>query len=155
MRTSLIDAITLNRQNVEIYTWAYHPCHLLPHQKEDNAFQTPHKLCVPTGSVSSPPEACVLLIQRDAVDGSTSQTHTGSNSTLHNALTGKCKHLMPNTHRGWTGYCSNNQKNFWKNMQILIQSCHSVKIDLGERPPVLWFRSSTIPLDLALNVCPR
>ena len=38
-----------------------------------------------------------------AVDGSTSQTHTGSNSTLLNALTGKCKHLMPNTHRGWTG----------------------------------------------------
>ena len=37
-----------------------------------------------------------------AVDGSTSQTHTGSNSTLLNALTGKCKHLMPNTHRGWT-----------------------------------------------------
>ena len=33
-------------------------------------------------------------------------------------------------------------------MQILIQSCHSVKIDLGERPPILWFRSSTIPLDL-------
>ena len=72
-----------------------------------------------------------------AVDGSMSQT------------------LMPNTHRGWTGHCSNNQKNFWKNMQILIQNCHSVKIDLGERPPILWFRSSTIPLDLALNVCPR
>ena len=68
-----------------------------------------------------------------AVDCSTSQIHTGSNSTLLNALTGKCKHLMPNTHRGWTGHCSNNQKNFWKNMQILIQSCHSVKIDLGER----------------------
>ena len=83
-----------------------------------------------------------------AVDGSTSQTHTGSNSTLLNALTGKCNHLMPNTHRGWTGHCSNNQKNFWKNMQILIQSCHSVKIDLGEGPPILWFRSSTIPLDL-------
>ena len=49
-----------------------------------------------------------------AVDGSTSQTHTGSNSTLLNALTGKCKHLMPNTHRGWMGHCSNNQKNFWK-----------------------------------------
>ena len=49
-----------------------------------------------------------------AVDGSTSQTHTGSNSTLLNALTGKCKHLMPNTHSGWTGHCSNNQKNFWK-----------------------------------------
>ena len=79
----------------------------------------------------------------------------GLNSTFLNALTGKCKHLMPNTHRGWTGNCSNNQKNFWKNMQILIQSCHSVKIDLGERPPILWFRSSTIPLDLALNVCPR
>ena len=31
-----------------------------------------------------------------AVDGSTSQTHTGSNSTLLNALTGKRKHLMPN-----------------------------------------------------------
>ena len=65
MRTSLIDAITLNRQNVEIYTWAYHPCRLLPHRKEDNAFQTPHKLCVPAGSVRSPPEACVLFIQRD------------------------------------------------------------------------------------------
>ena len=90
-----------------------------------------------------------------AVDGSTSQTHTGTNSTLLNALTGNCKHLMPNTHRGWTGHCSNNQKNFWKNMQILIQSCHSWKIDLGERPPILWFRSSTIPLDLALNVCSR
>ena len=64
MRTSLIDAITLNRQNVEIYTRAYHPCRLLPHRKEDSAFQTPHKLCVPAGSVRSPPEACVLLIQR-------------------------------------------------------------------------------------------
>ena len=90
-----------------------------------------------------------------AVDGSTSQTHTGSNNPLLNTLKGKCKHLMPNTHKGWTGHCSNNQKNFWKNMQILIQSCHSVKIDLGEWPPILWFRSSTIPLDLALNVCPR
>ena len=90
-----------------------------------------------------------------AVEGSTSPTHTGSNGTLVNALTGKCKHLMPNIHRGWTGHCSNNQKNFWKNMQMLIQSCHSVKIDLGERPPIVWFRSSTIPLDLALNVCPR
>ena len=29
-----------------------------------------------------------------AVDGSTSQTDTGSNSPLLNALTGKCKHLM-------------------------------------------------------------
>ena len=66
-----------------------------------------------------------------AVDGSTSQTHTGSNSILLNTLMGKCKHLMPNTHRGWTGHYSNNQKYFWKNMQILIQSCHSVKIDLG------------------------
>ena len=36
-----------------------------------------------------------------AVDGSKSQTHTGSNSTLLNALTGKCKHLMPNTQRGF------------------------------------------------------
>ena len=66
-----------------------------------------------------------------AVDGSTSQTHTGSDSTLLNALTGKCKHLIPNTHRGWTGHCSNNQKNVWKDMQILIQSCHSVNIDLS------------------------
>ena len=49
-----------------------------------------------------------------AVDGSTSQTHTGSNSILLNALTGKCKHLMPHTHRGLMGHCSNNQKNFWK-----------------------------------------
>ena len=65
MRTSLIDAITLNRQNVKIYTRSYHPCRLLPHRKEDNAFQTPHKLCVPAGSVRSPPEACVLLIQRE------------------------------------------------------------------------------------------
>ena len=64
MHTSLIDAITLNRQNVEIYTRAYHPCRLFPHRKEDDAFQTPHKLCVPAGSVRSPPEACVLLIQR-------------------------------------------------------------------------------------------
>ena len=30
-----------------------------------------------------------------AVDGSMSQTHTGSNSTLLNALTGMCKHLIP------------------------------------------------------------
>ena len=64
MHTSLIDAITLNRQNVEIYTRAYHPCRLLPHRIEDDAFQTPHKLCVPSGSVRFPPEACVLLIQR-------------------------------------------------------------------------------------------
>ena len=70
MRTSLIDAIILNRQNVEIYTRAYHPCRLLPHWKEDNAFQTPHKLCVPAGSVRSSPEACVLLIQRgECFDG--------------------------------------------------------------------------------------
>ena len=64
MHTPLSDAITLKRQNVEIYTWAYHPCRLLPHRKDDDVFQTPHKLCVPTGSVRSPPEACVLLIQR-------------------------------------------------------------------------------------------
>ena len=32
-----------------------------------------------------------------AVHGSTSQTHTGSNGTLLDALTGKCKHPMPNT----------------------------------------------------------
>ena len=65
MHTSLIDAITLNRQNVEIYTQAYHPCRLLPpHRIEDDAFQTPHKLCVPSGSVRFPPEACVLLKQR-------------------------------------------------------------------------------------------
>ena len=89
-----------------------------------------------------------------AVDGSTSQTHTGSNSTLLNAFTGKCKHLMPNGQRGWTGALFE-QLNSWKNMQILIQSCHSVKIDLGERPPILWFRGSMIQLDLALNVCPR
>ena len=101
--------------------------------------------------LSDHPQQCTVL-PRCCLS---SQTHTGSNSTLLNALTGKCKHLMPNTHRGWTRHCLNNQKNFWKNMQILIQSCHSVKIDLGERPPILWFRSSTIPLDLALNVCPR
>ena len=61
-----------------------------------------------------------------AVDGSTSQTHTGSNSTLLNALTGKCKHLMPNTHRGWTGHCSYNQKNFWKkyaNIDSKLSQC--------------------------------
>ena len=57
-----------------------------------------------------------LAAYTTAVDGNTSQTHTTSNSTLLNALTGKCKHLMPNTHRGWTGHCSNNHKNFWKNM---------------------------------------
>ena len=97
------------------------------------------------------PVAACLLSMRLTV----ARVKNSSNSTLLNALTGKCKHLMPNTHKGWTGHYSNNQKNFWKNMQILIQSCHSVKIDLGERPHILWFRSSTIPLDLALNVCPR
>ena len=27
-----------------------------------------------------------------------------------NAFTGKCKHFMPNAHRGWMGHCSNNQQ---------------------------------------------
>ena len=45
----------------------------------------------------------------DAVDGSTSQTHETSNSTLPHALMGKCKHFMLNTYRGWTGHYSNNQ----------------------------------------------
>ena len=61
-----------------------------------------------------------------AVDGSTSQTHTGSNSTLLNALTGKCQYLMFSTHRGWTGHCSNNQKNFWKkyaNIESKLSQC--------------------------------
>ena len=61
-----------------------------------------------------------------AVDGSTSQTHTGSNSTLHNALKGKCKHLMPNTHKGRTGHCSNNQKNLVKkyaNIDSKLSQC--------------------------------
>ena len=70
MHTSLIDAITLNRQNVEIYTRVYHPCRLLPHRIEDDAFQTPHKLSVPSGSVRFPPEACVLLIQREMLNHS-------------------------------------------------------------------------------------
>ena len=61
-----------------------------------------------------------------AVDGSASQTHTGSNSTLLNALTGKCKHLMPTTHRGWTGHCSNNQKKILKkyaNIDSKLSQC--------------------------------
>ena len=49
-----------------------------------------------------------------AVDGNTSQTHTGSNSTLLNALTGKCKHLMPITHRGWTSIVRTIRKTFEK-----------------------------------------
>ena len=43
-----------------------------------------------SSSGSIPPE--------DAVDGSTSQTHETSNITLLHALTGKCKHFMPNTY---------------------------------------------------------
>ena len=39
----------------------------------------------------------------DAVDGSRSQTHANSNSTLLHYLTGKCKHFMCNIYRGWTG----------------------------------------------------
>ena len=90
-----------------------------------------------------------------AVDGSTSQTHTGSNSTLLNALTVKCKHLMPNTHLVGRGIVRTIRKAIEKICKYWFKSCHSVKIDLGERPPILWFRSSTIPLDLTLNVCPR
>ena len=43
-----------------------------------------------------------------------------------NALTGKCKHLMPNTHRGWTGHCSNNQKKLLKkyaNIDSKLSQC--------------------------------
>ena len=47
-------------------------------------------------SGSIPPE--------DAVDSSTSQTHATSNSILPHALMGKCKHFMPNTYSGRTGY---------------------------------------------------
>ena len=68
--------------------------------------------CGSQRSVTMGQESVVSMPFEYAVDGSTIQTHTGSNSTLLNALTGKCKHLMPNTHRGWTGHCSNNQKNF-------------------------------------------
>ena len=49
-----------------------------------------------------------------AVDGSTSQTHTGSNSTLLNALTCKCKHLMPNTDRVGRGIVRTIRKTFEK-----------------------------------------
>ena len=44
----------------------------------------------------------------DVVDGRTSQTHATSNITLPHALTGKCKHFMTNTYRGWTGHYYNN-----------------------------------------------
>ena len=85
-------------------------------------------LCVPGQYRVFPPRCCLLgspwrlawqgssgsMPFEYVVDDSTSQTHTGSNNTLLNALTGKCKHLMPNTHRGWTGHCSNNQKTFEK-----------------------------------------
>ena len=46
-----------------------------------------------------------------AIGGSTSQTHTGSNSTLLNSLMGKCKHLMPNTHRVGRGIVRTIRKN--------------------------------------------
>ena len=53
-----------------------------------------------SSSGSMPPE--------DALDGSTSQTHETSNSTLPYAFIGKCRHFMPNTYRDWTGHYSNN-----------------------------------------------
>ena len=51
-----------------------------------------------SSSVSMPPG--------DAVDGSTCQTHATSNSTVPHALTGKCKHFMPNIYRGWMRHLS-------------------------------------------------
>ena len=52
-------------------------------------------------SGSMPPE--------DAVDGGTSQTHVTSNSALPQALTGKCKHFMPDPYRDWMEHYWNNQ----------------------------------------------
>ena len=49
-----------------------------------------------SSSGSMPPEG--------AVEGSTSQIHATSNGTLSHALTGKCKHFMPNTYKGWMGH---------------------------------------------------
>ena len=95
MHTSLIDAITLNRQNVEIYTRAYHPCRLLPHRIEDDAFQTPHKLCVPSGSVRFPPEACVLLIQREGIN---------SESLYCACITTLILHITKVKHGNWNGF---------------------------------------------------
>ena len=46
----------------------------------------------------------VAVCLGDAVDGSISQTHATSNSTLQHAFMGKCKHLTLNTFRGWTGH---------------------------------------------------
>ena len=54
-----------------------------------------------SSSGSMPPE--------DAFDGSTSQTHATSNSTLLHALTGKCGHFVPNNCRGMMGHFRNNQ----------------------------------------------
>ena len=55
----------------------------------------------------------------DAVDGSISQTHATSNSTLQHAFTGKCKHLMLSTFRGWTGHYYNNQRE----LRVKISNC--------------------------------
>ena len=63
----------------------------------------------------------------DAVDGSMSQTHVTSNSTLPHALKGKCKHFMPNTYRGWMGHYEYNQ---W---ELRKQICNC------------WFKLATVP----------
>ena len=75
----------------------------------------------------------------DPVDGSTSQTHATSNSTLPHELTGKCKDFTPKAYRGWTGHYQNNQWDLRKNMQLLVRTCHSAKADLGKWPPELRF----------------
>ena len=56
----------------------------------------PWTCLAPSSSGSMPPE--------DAVDGGMNQTHATSNSTFPHALTGKHKHFIPDTYKGWTGH---------------------------------------------------
>ena len=44
-----------------------------------------------------------------------------SNSTLPHALAGECKHIMPNTYRGWTGHYQITQWELRKYMQLLFE----------------------------------
>ena len=90
-------------------------------------------------SGSMPPE--------DVADRSKSQTHAKNNNTVLHTLTGKCRHFLSNTYRGWTGHHKSNQ---WELMKICIcwfelssvrrQICGNDHLSCG------W--TSTIPLGL-------
>ena len=68
----------------------------------------------------------------DAVDGSTSQIHATSNSTLPYALMGKCKHFMTYTYKGWAGHYQNNQSELKKRYAIVDSILPQFKGRFGE-----------------------